>query len=472
MDKTALCPQCHKLVNFLLYDNQVEINCRCSFYSILSIKDFVLSIQTYNGPKYEMITICPQHNIIYSFYCWSCDAYLCSECSHNHFDFHGLEKLNRYLPQKNKDKIIQEFTDLQKGKYKDNPDIKFIYDVLLKTNEQYPLNVIAMDNLANNTSVDFYSSNKTKHKKLNLDNGHFSLFKIQKSKLVKSIFFLKDKRLAYSSSSSIIIANPLSLEPFFTIKHAHSQGVSCISQLKDETIITNSLNEVKHWKLYENTYDLLGRVCHLRVDFMYNTVVLSDNKIAISAGDVFIYDTNPYKELSVLSINTGKDLVNDIVHHVTSLVFYEEFDMLVSCSDNNFVHFWNTKSYTEIEKINFEQCQEEKEMAYDMIKLQNNKIAVLFSFHVLIVNIKSYQIESIIKWKDGLQFGFHSFGLWKNKYIICGNLGLIGFDIKTLKGQILMEQIHDQAIFRIVDGGNEILYTSSADSTIKLWKEK
>lgn len=470
MDKTALCPQCHKLANFLIFDNQVEIICRCSFYSIVSIKDFVQSIQTYNGPQFEMVTICSQHNIIYSFYCRRCDAYLCNECSQNHFEFHGLEKLDKYLSLKNKDKIIKELTELKKGKYKDNPDIKFIYDLLLKTNEQYPLNIIAMDNLANNTSIDLYP-HKQKHKRLNLDNGYFSLFKSKTTDHVKSIIFLKDKRLAYSSGISVFISNPLSLAPYFEIKHAHIEGVSCISQLNDETIITNSLNQVKHWKLYEKTYDLIGRVCQLEVDFMYNTLVLTNNKIAISAGDIFIYGIYPYKQLSVLSINPGKDLVNDIVNHVTSFVFYEEFDMLISCSDNNLVHFWDTNSYKEIANVNVERyLNEENEMAYDIMKLHNNKVSVLLNFHVLIINIKSYQIESIIEWNGN--FGFHSFGLWKNQYIICGNFGLRGFDIKNLKGKKLMEQIHDQAIYCIVDGGNEFLYTSSADNTIKIWNEK
>ena len=158
-------------------------------------------------------------------------------------------------------------------------------------------------------------------------------------------------------------------------------------------------------------------------------------------------------------------IINKHSDSVKSIFYLKETDMLLSCSKDNTLRWWNTKSY-EFAHINHKVYCCSKNSLY---RIDSERVIVGDYTKIYIINIFTYQTEHFI---NDAKFGYVcSFLLLRNGKILCncdkGQQCI--YDIHTNSYEIKQKSHHD-LVTNVIEVNEHSFITSSLDSTLQIWE--
>ena len=459
---------------------------------------------------------CKDHNIKVFCYCKTCRCNLCYKCLNNH-STHQVEKFKSLKKQINLNSIVSQFMQTKQKIEKDykrikNDIIEELQGKIEKVEKAYLRNKERNEKLCSFVSMIIKSFELTKNipnyqivKNL-LDNTHFNkksfersvnynelkmdskvkacqdyfdnnyVIKCTKMNLSSTIYtntkincalLLNDKTLACGTSNNTVnIYNTKSHSLIDTLL-GHEGTINNITELDDHRLVTSSADKtIKIWKKelsgYKCQATLQGHTCSVS-----KTIQIPNNRIASCSYDTTIRIWSTVAPFDCLAVLKGHR------REVTSILLLKDGRLVSNSLDsNNVLLFWDLNSFkAEEHKVKGLGISGERnrmvQMDDDRIILDNTNNQSYYQKEMIyIVNVKTYQIEKVIKIDNEY---IKTFFIVPNKslYIGCDKGIIIEYDI--ISKQSTKKICHKGFISDILIDSNSNLLSCSNKGEIKLW---
>lgn len=280
---------------------------------------------------------------------------------------------------------------------------------------------------------------------------------VDKSGRVYSICLLKDGRLASSSRDKVIKIYNLSTYKQELVLDGHNDSVVYLCLLDKGYLASSSKDKsIKIWSITENFYKCLITI-HEHEDCPFKIVQVSNDRMISCAWDKrinIIKSSVPFKCIKRLN---AKGL------YVHSVIELKNKRHIVSSSDKT-IRFWNNITY-ECEHIIKEiYCR----WSNSLNEIKPNKLVVGGYQEIAIVNVVTFQLESIIRNDESRDFRC-IIGL-KDETFLCGcDRILLQLDSNTYSTKLTKNNVHDDYIVDIKIFNETSFISCSFDGKIKFW---
>lgn len=499
---TKYCVQCKKL----LCQKCIEVH-----RNEVNNKHHSLIQSEMNIPSY-----CEEHNAKVFCYCKTCSSNLCYKCL-NYHSTHQVEKYKSLKAKININSIVSEF---MKTKQKIKEDYKKIKNDIIdelqgkieKVEQAYIKNKERNEKLCSFISMIIKSFELTKNipnyqivKNL-IDNTHFNkntfessvnyneikletkvkacqdyfennyIIKCSKMNLTNTIYtnkrincalLLKDKTLAIGTSDNTISIYNMETRSLIDTIHGHEGTINNIIELDDHRLVTSSADKsIKIWKKelagYKCQVTLKGHLCSVS-----KTIQISNNRIASCSYDTTIRIWSTVALFDCLAVLKGHK------REITSILLLNDGRLVSNSLDsNNVLLFWDLNTFkAEEHKVKGLGISGERnrmlQIDDDRIILDNTNNQSYYQKEMIyIVNVKTYQIEKVIKLDNEY---IKTFFLLPNKslYIGCDKGAIIEYALITK--QSTKKICHKGFISEILLDSNSNVLSCSSKGEIKLW---
>ena len=171
-------------------------------------------------------------------------------------------------------------------------------------------------------------------------NSTNSIQTIQANSPIYSMILLNEYRLALSCEDKKIkifnMKNIFNLELSF---QAHKKIVSSLCLLSNGNLVSASFDcDIKFWFIQGENVSLLHTIQSAHNNFIVKVISLPNSQIASCSYDNTIKILSTEDNISLIKI------INKHSDSVKSIFYLKETDMLLSCSKDNTLRWWNTKS--------------------------------------------------------------------------------------------------------------------------------
>lgn len=274
---------------------------------------------------------------------------------------------------------------------------------------------------------------------------------------IYSICVINNNRLACCFSDNTIKIFNLITNQCELILIGHTDQVTYISCLKENSLISSSLdNTIKIWSIYNNNYNC-DFTLQAHNDVIYQVIPLSNDRFASCSYDKTIKiwsSIYPYSFINYLEKNDK--LVNSIYQ-------IKNKELLVSCSMEG-TKFWSLTTYQV-------QCIFSNIYSFNsnIIQINENTIILCYQDKIISINIETYQIELMII--DKVIKSFDCLVYLKEDLLISGNDNgnIYMININEKKINLIYEKAHSLMITDLVSLSDDKIISVSSDGFIKEW---
>ena len=343
----------------------------------------------------------------------------------------------------------------------DNQSKKRMKKCNRKKKEKVKFTRIPITTIPITTISSFPKVNKKKRPSVSKDKIKVIKTICEHSGSVTFLLNLKDGRIASGACDSLIkIYDPKNDYKCDMTLEGHLLSISSLCQLEDENIASSSYQEIKIWKINNNSYECVFTIKEAHKEMVSIIICLPNNRIAsIGYDDSLIkiwksdptYNENPLQELQGERIG------------ISSIIYLSDRNILVSASTYGTIRLWDVSTYQCITIIN-------RRCSGDMYQIDRDRIIIGGFKCFALFNISNFKIENIIKDEKLLNVrGFLK--LRDDNTILCGcSIGRYCiYNIKTQQYEIIGSE-HKQDINYIIKIDDSTFVTCSYDHTIKISK--
>lgn len=521
------CSHCNKIPFITIIPSlktKVKIDCPCSSIFYVSLSKYINELEIMlksntnnNRSKFKPNSeLCKCSNVC-DYFCKICKIGICSKCIINHNNHLKInikkyseninieeiqEELNKVIKIRSefnmqiKEKVnfslkttIEEIENLYQNNEKTNKNIAKLLNCLIQnyrnlpTNSNFKIienvkvnrvfNINSVPNLSDKNNIfDLISQTKEYYKtQFLIKNYDLKEIKLKETltyhkECIFYLLLLQDGRIgSCSKDKSIKVYNMLTNQCEINIENAHTNSVFYLSQLPNGKVLSCSLDgSCKVWNITGSNYELEATLNN-HFGGVKKIIPLSNNRIASCSLDEKIAIFNGFPPYNMIKLLEGSN------NGILSIIQKRNKELLISLSSSE-LSFWNIEIYQLLKTIKIGNCRS------PIIEIDNERIMIACSFRdcIKIINVKSFQIESNIK-EEGMSYtgewsGYFSFSTFVDGNYLIGTSSckIVKFDSFLLSCSTLVTKVHQYCPLCIIDLGNRMLCTTSADKTIKIWE--
>ena len=206
-----------------------------------------------------------------------------------------------------------------------------------------------------------------------------------------TICLLEDERIATGSEDKLIkIFNVKVGQCEITIE-AHTCGITNLSLLKNGHLVSSSKDmKIKIWEITKNNYQLIKTLNEHR-GYVFKTIEISCNRIVSCSNDCtlkFWKNSVPYNCIKTVSTERGAAYFQ--------LLEMKNKKQIISGNSEE-ISFWNSSTYALEKTIKHNLHIPHLFDAITLIEIKDSKILIGGTYCVIVLNTKTFQVESTIK---------------------------------------------------------------------------
>ena len=279
-------------------------------------------------------------------------------------------------------------------------------------------------------------------------------------KWVHSLLLLNDGRVASCSEDKTIkiFDSKNDYHCDITIE-GHREGVISICQLENAKIASCSIDKtIKLWTITEFTYQCDYTFEEAHQEQINKIISIPNNRIVSCSWDTTIKVWNSNNPYNLIQIFKGHN------RNVSSIIKLNNHNLLASGSFDSTLRIWNLSTYQCNSIMTNIMCCNHN----GLLELNNDRVIEGGKDEIILVNLKTYQIEQRIINKE-LNI-IYSFMKFKNDNALCGCLNgiMVLYDFKANKISFI-SKAHDYAIKDFLILNSQYFITCSNDKSIKIW---
>jgi COMPASS component SWD3 len=180
---------------------------------------------------------------------------------------------------------------------------------------------------------------------------------------------------------------------------------------------------------------------------------------------IVVWSTTKPKELKSYE---NKYVLKGHTKLVSSLIYTEDYNYLVSASDDKTLRVWDMKNIDDIKCIKI--IQDLLSSVDYMIYLDNRLIAACEDGVISFIKMNKLKRSRSVKFSNSPVYCFTVFD--KHKYMLIGNKDGKARVWKIGSNRRLVLKGHTKPVSGVSDFEEDFLITSSLDCSIKLWKKE